>query len=89
MRRLLVLAALVQVLLADSSAVSQVYKCEEDKDDVAINEAVLFINELHHHGYKFKLVSKDSRTLQKKVNSLGMSVIIKKEYFSLIVTSKP
>ncbi|XP_076880277.1 alpha-2-HS-glycoprotein 1 [Brachyhypopomus gauderio] len=64
MRGLLMLAALSQALLTDCTATPASYTCPQEQDTNATNEALHFINEHHHHGYKFKLVNVDSRTAQ-------------------------
>uniref|UniRef100_A0A8B9KL89 Cystatin domain-containing protein n=1 Tax=Astyanax mexicanus TaxID=7994 RepID=A0A8B9KL89_ASTMX len=74
MRWLLILAALLQVLLAQSS--NETYQCQVDKDDQALEEAVQFINDLHHHGYKFKLVKKESRKPENEVSLSVMCIIL-------------
>lgn len=70
MRELVILAALVSALHAASlhkdSDVG--YKCQADQDKNATLAAERFINEHHRHGYKFKFVSLDSRSAEKKVS---------------------
>uniref|UniRef100_A0A4W4HNE2 Cystatin fetuin-A-type domain-containing protein n=1 Tax=Electrophorus electricus TaxID=8005 RepID=A0A4W4HNE2_ELEEL len=68
MGRLWALAALLQVLLTHTATISASYACLEEQDTNATNEALHIINELHHHGYKFRLVSVDSRTAQEKAD---------------------
>ncbi|XP_067272423.1 alpha-2-HS-glycoprotein 1 [Pseudorasbora parva] len=70
MRELVILAALVSALhaaslLADSDVE---YKCQEDQDKTAALAAERFINDHHRHGYKFKFVSLDSRSAEKKID---------------------
>lgn len=70
MRELVILAALVSALHAASlhkdSDVG--YKCQVDQDKNVTLAAERFINEHHRHGYKFKVVSLDSRSAEKKVS---------------------
>ncbi|XP_059425901.1 alpha-2-HS-glycoprotein 1 [Carassius carassius] len=68
MRELVILAALVSALHAASllTGTDVQYKCQEDQDKIATLEAESFINDRHRHGYKFKFVSQDSRSAEKK-----------------------
>ncbi|XP_026053543.1 antihemorrhagic factor cHLP-B [Carassius auratus] len=68
MRELVILAALVSALHAASlpTGTDVQYKCHADQDKIATLEAESFINEHHRHGYKFKFVSQDSRSAEKK-----------------------
>uniref|UniRef100_A0A672MC66 Alpha-2-HS-glycoprotein 1 n=1 Tax=Sinocyclocheilus grahami TaxID=75366 RepID=A0A672MC66_SINGR len=70
MRELVILAALVSALHAASlpTDTDVVYKCQEDQDNIAILAAERFINDHHHHGYKFKFVSLDSRRADEKTD---------------------
>ncbi|XP_077088065.1 alpha-2-HS-glycoprotein 1 [Siphateles boraxobius] len=80
MRELVILAALVSALHAASlhkdSDVG--YKCQVDQDKNVTLAAERFINEHHRHGYKFKFVSLDSRSAEKKMDPceviLGMTL---------------
>ncbi|XP_062869356.1 alpha-2-HS-glycoprotein 1 [Trichomycterus rosablanca] len=66
MKGLLILVALCPVLFADPPVSPPgSYQCQEDQDQKAIDEAVHFINERHHHGYKFKLAHVDGRSVEK------------------------
>ncbi|KAG9266458.1 alpha-2-HS-glycoprotein 1 [Astyanax mexicanus] len=88
MRRLLILAALLQVLLAQSS--NETYQCQVDKDDQALEEAVQFINDLHHHGYKFKLVKKESRKPENEGKSCDVLMAVTLEETKChVVNPKP
>uniref|UniRef100_A0A8C1FRT5 Alpha-2-HS-glycoprotein 1 n=1 Tax=Cyprinus carpio carpio TaxID=630221 RepID=A0A8C1FRT5_CYPCA len=70
MRELVILAALVSALHAASllTGTDVVYKCQKDQDKIATLEAESFINDHHRHGYKFKFVSQDSRSAEKKTD---------------------
>uniref|UniRef100_A0A672NXU6 Alpha-2-HS-glycoprotein-like n=1 Tax=Sinocyclocheilus grahami TaxID=75366 RepID=A0A672NXU6_SINGR len=70
MRELVILAALVSALHAASlpTDTDVVHKCQEDQDNIATLEAESFINDHHHHGYKFKFVSLDSRSAEEKTD---------------------
>uniref|UniRef100_A0A673KW68 Alpha-2-HS-glycoprotein 1 n=1 Tax=Sinocyclocheilus rhinocerous TaxID=307959 RepID=A0A673KW68_9TELE len=70
MRELVILAALVSALHVASlpTDTDVVYKCQEDQDNIAILAAERFINDHHHHGYKFKFVSLDSRRADEKTD---------------------
>ncbi|KAI4898285.1 hypothetical protein NFI96_024414 [Prochilodus magdalenae] len=78
------------LLLVSGERVTVTYQCEEDKDGTAIDTAVQFINELHHHGYKFKLVSKDRREYQKKNDTCDVVMAVTLEETKChIVNPKP
>ncbi|KTF91966.1 hypothetical protein cypCar_00026453 [Cyprinus carpio] len=70
MRKLVILAALVSALHVASllTDTDVIYKCQEDQDNIATLAAERFINDHHHHGYKFKFVSLDSRSADKKTD---------------------
>lgn len=97
MRELVILAALVSALHAASLPTDSdvEYKCQEDQDKTATLAAEQFINEHHHHGYKFRFVSLDSRSAEKvsfydSVFLLLFSLFQKKteEYFINIMKEK-
>lgn len=93
MRELVIIAALVSALHAASlhkdSDVG--YKCQADHDKNATLAAERFINERHRHGYKFKFVSLDSRSAEKKVSfhdSLFLWLRLLLVYFNNIMNEK-
>lgn len=97
MRELVILAALVSALHAASLPTDSdvEYKCREDQDKTATLAAERFINEHHHHGYKFKFVSQDSRSAEKvsfymTVSSCGCCCFkrVYEEYFNNIMKEK-
>ncbi len=69
MKELVILSALISALHAASlpTGTDVQYKCQEDQDNIATLEAERFINDHQHYGYKFKFVSLDSRSAEKKV----------------------
>ncbi|CAM4653217.1 unnamed protein product [Leuciscus chuanchicus] len=89
MRELVILAALVSALHAASlhkdSDVG--YKCQADQDKNATLAAERFINEHHRHGYKFKFVSLDSRSAEKKIDPCEVVLRITLEETECHITS--
>ncbi|TRY54505.1 hypothetical protein DNTS_009214, partial [Danionella cerebrum] len=70
------------------------YKCQEDQDANATLAAERFINEHHHHGYKFRFVAQDSRsvkeaTVTSKCNVTIVSVQGKAMVRSFICDTEP
>ncbi|XP_039513165.1 alpha-2-HS-glycoprotein-like [Pimephales promelas] len=70
MRELVILAVLVSTLHVASlhKKTYAMYKCQENQDRHAVLSAEQFINEHHRHGYKFRFVSLDSRTVEKTMD---------------------
>uniref|UniRef100_A0A8C1PC63 Alpha-2-HS-glycoprotein 1 n=1 Tax=Cyprinus carpio TaxID=7962 RepID=A0A8C1PC63_CYPCA len=83
----MVLALHVASLPTDTDVI---YKCQEDQDNIATLAAERFINDHHHHGYKFKFVSLDSRSADEKTDPCGVILgITLEETECHIVNPKP